>query len=42
MSWLATTLLIVLVAFVACFVLCEWVVRRPRRAGDDDDASPAC
>ena len=35
MSWIVLTALMLAVAFAACFLLCEWVVRGGRRDGGD-------
>lgn len=41
MSWITSTIFVVLAVFVAALVLTEWVVRRRARMPQDgDDPSP--
>lgn len=40
MSWIAFTILFVLLVFAAAFALTEWMVgRRPRRRDGDDNSA---
>lgn len=39
MSWIASTITIVIVAFALSFTLSEWFAARRRSGGDDDPAA---